>query len=319
MAKHRGQIVADKNGLLLDNLFDVLVFVWVSETGNFTSAAEKLQISRSAAGKCLQRLENRVSTRLLHRTTRRLRLTEEGERFYLHAKRILSEVDDAENALYEGRQKPSGTLRIAVPVVFGRNYVMPVIQQYAAQWPDVDIDVSFSDDYCDLVQEGIDVAVRIGGNDDSRLVRKVLAPHRLVTCASPDYLERHGIPEAPEQLAAHECLIFRHRGRSVPWQFMRDKNVQLYPVSGRFSLGDTGAVLDAALADGGICQLGAFLAGPEIAKGVLQPVLTAFTPPGEPVCAVYPSKQFLAPKVREFLNTLETQWQGKAVWESPVN
>lgn len=99
-----GQIVADKNGLLLDNLFDVLVFVRVSETGNFTSAAEKLQISRSAAGKCLQRLENRVSTRLLHRTTRRLRLTEEGERFYLHAKRILSEVDDAENALYEGRQ-----------------------------------------------------------------------------------------------------------------------------------------------------------------------------------------------------------------------
>ena len=185
--------MADKNGLLLDNLFDVLVFVRVSETGNFTSAAEKLQISRSAAGKCLQRLENRVSTRLLHRTTRRLRLTEEGECFYLHAKRILSEVDDAENALYEGRQKPSGTLRVAVPVVFGRNYVMPVIQQYAAQWPDVDIDVSFSDDYCDLIQEGIDVAVRIGGNDDSRLVRKVLAPHRLVTCASPGYLALHGI------------------------------------------------------------------------------------------------------------------------------
>ncbi|MEW5110578.1 substrate binding domain-containing protein, partial [Morganella morganii] len=147
---------------------------------------------------------------------------------------------------------------------------------------------------------------------------KGLDPHRLVTCASPGYLERHGIPETPEQLTAHECLIFRHRGRNVPWQFMRDKNVQLHPVSGRFSLGDTGAVLDAALADGGICQLGAFLAGPEIAKGVLQPVLTAFTPPGEPVCAVYPSKQFLAPKVREFLNTLETQWQGKAVWESPL-
>lgn len=253
--------MADKNGLLLDNLFDVLVFVRVSETGNFTSAAEKLQISRSAAGKCLQRLENRVSTRLLHRTTRRLRLTEEGERFYQHAKRILSEVDDAENALYEGRQKPSGTLRVAVPVVFGRNYVMPVIQQYAAQWPGVDIDVSFSDDYCDLVQEGIDVAVRIGGNDDSRLVRKVLAPHRLVTCASPGYLALHGIPETPEQLTEHTCLVFRHRGRNVPWQFMRDRETQLYPVTGRYSLGDTGAVLDTALTDGGVCQLGAFLAG----------------------------------------------------------
>lgn len=207
--------MADKNHLLLDNLFDVLVFVRVSETGNFTSAAEKLQISRSAAGKCIQRLENRVSTRLLHRTTRKIRLSEEGERFYLHAKRILSEVDDAENALYEGQQTPSGTLRIDLPVVFGRHYVLPVLQDFTAQWADVEIDVSFSDDYCDLIQEGIDVAIRIGGNDDSRLVRKVLAPHRLITCASPDYLARKGTPETPDELAAHECLVFCHRGRRV--------------------------------------------------------------------------------------------------------
>lgn len=307
--------MANKNHLLLDNLFDVLVFVRVSETGNFTSAAEKLQISRSAAGKCIQRLENRVSTRLLHRTTRQIRLSEEGERFYLHAKRILSEVDDAENALYEGQQTPSGTLRIDLPVVFGRHYVLPVLQDFTAQWADVEIDVSFSDDYCDLVQEGIDVAIRIGGNDDSRLVRKVLAPHRLITCASPDYLARKGTPETPDELAAHECLVFCHRGRRVAWQFRRDKQIISLPVTGRMRLGDTGAILDAALAGNGICQIGAFLAGPLIAQGKLIPLLNPFSAPGEPVCAVYPSKQFLPPKVRQFLTLLETRWQGKAIWD----
>ncbi len=168
----------------LDNLTDLLVFIRVADACSFTLAAERLGISRSAAGKCVTRLEARLATRLLQRTTRSVSLTEDGAVFYEYAQRILSQAEEAETALNTRRQTPRGRLRLDVPVSLGRLHILPILREFLTQWPEVDADVSFSDDYSDLVRDGIDVAIRVGGSDDSRLVRRVLAPHRLITCAA---------------------------------------------------------------------------------------------------------------------------------------
>lgn len=195
----------------LDNLTDLLVFIRVADACSFTLAAERLGISRSAAGKCVNRLEERLATRLLQRTTRSVSLTEDGAVFYEYAQRILSQAEEAETALNTRRQTPRGRLRLDLPVSLGRLHILPILREFLAQWPEVDADVSFSDEYSDLVRDGIDVAVRVGGSDDSRLVRRVLAPHRLITCAAPDYLARHGTPAKPEALGEHETLVFSHQ------------------------------------------------------------------------------------------------------------
>lgn len=200
----------------LDNLTDLLVFIRVADACSFTLAAERLGISRSAAGKCVNRLEERLATRLLQRTTRSVSLTEDGAVFYEYAQRILSQAEEAETALNTRRQTPRGRLRLDLPVSLGRLHILPILREFLAQWPEVDADVSFSDEYSDLVRDGIDVAVRVGGSDDSRLVRRVLAPHRLITCAAPDYLARHGTPAKPEALGEHETLVFSHQGLPAP-------------------------------------------------------------------------------------------------------
>lgn len=301
--------------LLIDNLTDLNVFVDVVETGSFTLSAQRLQLSRSAVGKCVARLEARLQVRLLHRTTRSIRLSDEGQTVYGSALRILSEIEQVENTLSQGQQQPRGLLRVTVPVVFGRRFVMPIVQCYLSRWPDVEVDVDFSDDYCDMIRDGFDVAIRIGGNDDNRLVRKVLAPHRYITCASQAYLQQHGAPQLLTDLSQHQLLGFRHRGNNVPWHFKTEQGKTSYPVNGRLLLNDTEAILDAAIQGQGICQLGAFLVSESIQNGQLQPVLTRYSQPEPPVCALYPTKRYLPPRVRLFLQLFDEQWQGKAVWE----
>lgn len=216
----------------LDNLTDLLVFIRVADACSFTLAAERLGISRSAAGKCVNRLEERLATRLLQRTTRSVSLTEDGAVFYEYAQRILSQAEEAETALNTRRQTPRGRLRLDLPVSLGRLHILPILREFLAQWPEVDADVSFSDEYSDLVRDGIDVAVRVGGSDDSRLVRRVLAPHRLITCAAPDYLARHGTPAKPEALGEHETLVFSHQGLPAPWRYLVNGQLHEQPVRG---------------------------------------------------------------------------------------
>ena len=153
-----------------------------------------------------------------------------------------------------------------------------------AQWPEVDADVSFSDEYSDLVRDGIDVAVRVGGSDDSRLVRRVLAPHRLITCAAPDYLARHGTPAKPEALGEHETLVFSHQAAGAP-RYLVNGQLHEQPVRGRMRFNNVEALRDAAVAGAGLCR-GAFLVGEQIAAGTLVPVLERYCRPGPPICAV---------------------------------
>ena len=274
----------------LDHLGDLLAFVRVADAQSFTAAADKLGLSRSAIGKCIARLEQGLGARLLHRSTRSVSLSDEGRVFYAHALRILAEVENAADAMDSRRQAPRGRLRLDLPVSLGRLHVMPLLRDYLREWPEVEADVSFSDDYADLVRDGIDVAIRIGGDPDSRLVQRVLAPHRLITCASPAYLERHGAPATPDDLARHRTVARRLR------------------------LGDTEALRDAALAGEGIAQLGAFLVGADLRAGRLQAVLESVAPAGAPVCAVYPHRRHLAPKVRVLIDGIARAWRAGPPW-----
>ncbi len=312
--------VADKGNrwddleTMLDHFGDVLAFVRVADTQSFTRAAERLGISRSAVGKSIARLEENLATRLIQRTTRSTSLTDEGQLFYEHALRILCEVDDAEATLAERHQTPKGRLRLDLPTAFGRLHVLPVLQRFLADWPELEADVSFSDDYCDLVSDGIDVAIRIGGPVDSGLIRQVLAPHRLVTCAAPSYLQRRGTPEDIDALQQHEKIIFTYANGPVPWRYRIAGALRDVHVRGALRLSNTEAIRDATLAGLGIAQLGAFLVGDDIRQGRLVPVLEDFSREEPPIAAVYPTRRHVSPKVRRFVEAIRKEWAAGAPW-----
>jgi DNA-binding transcriptional LysR family regulator len=300
--------------MMINHFGDLLAFVKVADSQSFTQTAERLGMSRSAVGKCIARLEENLATRLVHRTTRSVRLTEEGQLFYEHAMRIICEVDDAEAALAQRNQTPKGRLRIDLPIAFGRLHILPVLQKFLARWPELEADVSFSDDYRDLVADGIDIAIRIGGSADSRLIRQVLAPHRFITCASPAYLEKHGIPQTPDDLAAHKKIIFTHANSIVPWQFCIGDVERCMDVQGSLRLGNTEAIRDAALSGAGLVQLGAFLVGEDIRQGRLVAVLENYSREEPPVCAVYPTRRHVSPKVRMLIEEIRKQWSDQLPW-----
>ncbi|MCY1529974.1 HTH-type transcriptional regulator DmlR [compost metagenome] len=286
----------------------------VADSQSFTAAADKLGLSRSAIGKCIARLEQGLGARLLHRSTRSVSLSDEGRVFYEHALRILAEVENAADAMDSRKQAPRGRLRLDLPVSLGRLHIMPLLRDYLREWPEVEADVSFTDDYTDLVRDGVDVAIRIGGDPDSRLVQRVLAPHRLITCASPAYLERHGAPATPDDLARHRTLAFTHAGVLVAWRYAVNGQERQVQAAGRLRMGNTEALRDAALAGEGIVQLGAFLVGADLRAGRLQAVLESVAPAGAPVCAVYPHRRHLAPKVRVLIDSIARAWSAGPPW-----
>ncbi|WP_077967798.1 LysR family transcriptional regulator [Ensifer adhaerens] len=299
---------------MLDHLGDVRAFVRVADDQSFTLAAERLGLSRSAVGKCVARLEDNMATRLIHRTTRSVSLTAEGQLFYEYAVRILSEVEDAESALAQRHQAPRGRLRVDLPIAIGRLHILPVLQRFLKQWPDVEADVSFSDEYRDIVGDGIEVAVRIGGPTDNRLIQRVLASHRLITCAAPDYLQQRGTPRSIEELARHDRIGFKHAGVPVPWRYRIGGEERDVGIRGNLRLGNTEAIRDACLSGMGLAQLSAFLVGRDIKEGRLVPVLEEFERDEPPVCVVYPTRKHVSPKVRLFIEAIRTEWANGAPW-----
>lgn len=306
--------MANPDGML-DHLGDVRAFVQVAQAQSFTLAAQRLGVSRSAVGKSVGRLECGLAARLLHRTTRSVSLTDEGRLFYEHALRILTEVDEAQAALAWRNQEPRGRLRIDLPVTLGRLHIVPILREYLAQWPELWAEVTFSDEYSDLVRDGIDLAIRVGGDQDSGLIRRVLAPHRLVTCATPSYLAAHGTPTRLDDLAHHDTIVYMHAGMATPWRYTVDGRDCSLAIEGRWRMNNTEAMRDLALADAGLVQIAAFLVGRDLRAGTLVPVLQAFTGPGAPVCAVYPNRRHLSPKVRRLIDAIDRAWVGGAPWD----
>lgn len=303
------------NDLKINNIVDLKIFALVTENGSFTKSAEQSGLSRSAVGKIIAKLEENLNHRLFHRTTRVVKLTHEGEIFYEHVQRILREIEDAEQVLNHD-QLPKGKFKITVPSAFGRLHVMPIVWQFLQKYPEVDLEVLFTDDYSDLIREGIDLAIRIGNNADSSLIQKVLAYHQLIICASPAYLEKHGKPMTIDDLKDHQCLLYLHQTQAVIWKYQENQQEKEIALKGHINLQDTESLKNAALEGFGIVQLSSFLVQPLITKTLLTQVLTEFSPKKEPICAIYPSKKHLSPKVRLFIELLKENWQGQSDWNT---
>jgi DNA-binding transcriptional LysR family regulator len=301
--------------MTIDRMRDINAFVHVAEAKSFTAAAERIGLSRSAVGKSVLRLEDRLGVRLLQRTTRRVSLTSEGAVFHERCIRILADLDEAEMSMLSHSQAPRGQLRLELPVSFGRLHVLPIVSQFMSKWPEISVNISFNDRYVDLIDEGVDLAIRLGGSDDSRLMTRLLAPHRLVTCASPAYLARRGIPQDVEQLADHSCLAFIHGGRPVEWRFSINGQMSSVAIKGRFSATNAEALRDATLAGYGIARLATFLISDDLRAGRLLRVLDDISADGQSVRAVYPSSRHLSPKVRSFIDELLSAWRPEPPWD----
>ncbi|CAM3091441.1 LysR family transcriptional regulator [Corallococcus sp. ZKHCc1 1396] len=284
-------------------LDDMLLFTEVVTTGGITSAAERLGLRKSTVSRRLAALEERLGSRLLERNTRRLRLTEAGREYHAHCARLVAEAREVNAALSESRGTPQGTLRIATLSLLGE-LLTPVIAELLLRQPRLRVEVSLAQTHVDLVAEEYDLALRTGPLADSSLVARKLGRVRTGCYASPAYLSRHGTPQSPEELRAHECVLLAEPGTDEVWFFGEGRTARTVPVTGRLRVPSVRAGQAAARAGLGIVRLPASLVADDVRAGLLVPVLASDTPPGLPIFAVYPSSRQLPLKVRAFLALL---------------
>jgi DNA-binding transcriptional LysR family regulator len=263
-------------------------------------------LSRSAAGKAVIRLEDRLGARLLNRTTRTLSLTDEGRMFYERGLHILASVDEAEASVAGQNSTLRGVLRLTVSDAFGRLIVLPLLEKYLRAWPEVQVEVSFTDRPADIVEEGFDLAIQVGATEtDTRLVSRVIATYKARLCASPSYLAERGEPRDIDDLAVHDCLIFAGRNQRQGWRF-RGEGGSWIKAQGhsRLRLDSGEAIRDAALAGLGIALLPDFLVADDLVAGRLRHVLPGLETDGAKIVALYPDKRLLEPRVRRFIDLM---------------
>ncbi|MCX5497473.1 LysR family transcriptional regulator [Kaistia dalseonensis] len=297
----------------------IAAFVETAEAGSFTRAAARLGLTRSAVGKSIARLEARLAVRLFNRTTRSLSLTDEGARFRESCLRILAELDAAEDSLAARRAEPAGLVRIDLPVLFGRQWVVPLLLELSAQHPGLEFDVNFSNRVADLTAEGIDLGVRIGALDDAAgLIARRLGTQTTILCAARTYLDRHGRPGGIEDLAGHAFILERARGGSAPWRLTdtsgKARNVT---VRGRLAFDRSDAIADAVLAGHGIGRLPGWLVATALRAGTIETVLPGFSSDEMPIHALWPAPRALPLKVRVVVDALVARFQPVAPWDDP--
>jgi DNA-binding transcriptional LysR family regulator len=287
------------------NINDIVAFVAAVEVGSFVGAARVRGMSRSGIAKSVARLESRLGVRLFNRTTRSLGLTDDGQLFHDRCVQILTDLEDAELSLTQGGGEPQGLLRLTAPATFGRVRILPIINEYLAAWPRLRVEASFSDRVSDIIEEGYDLAIRIGsGGDCTRLISRTLARHQSVVVASPAYLATRHAPKHPDDLAQHDCLNFASGGRRFAWHFRIDKAPLSVRSRARLTLDSGEALREAALSGAGITCLPSYLVDDDIAAGRLCSLLGNHSAAPEPIIALYPSRRHLAPKVRRFIDLL---------------
>jgi DNA-binding transcriptional LysR family regulator len=295
---------------------DLQAFVAVVEAGSFTAAADRLGMAKSAVSRRMSSLEERLGVQLLQRTTRRLHLTDTGRSFYERSARILADLDEAEAAVHQEHGELRGRLRLALPLSFGIRHMCRPIAEFARQHPKVMFDMDLNDRRVDLVQEGADIALRIGQLSDSSLIARRLFDAHTVVCASPAYVEHYGSPHIPEDLQDHRCLVYGNLSDPARW-VARDRNGAEHRVDVNAVLTATsGDFLSQLAARGlGIAMQPTFVAGELIKSGDLVPLLTDFEWPTAPAYAVYPPTRHLSFRVRTFIDYLVEYFAGTPYWD----
>lgn len=302
----------------MDRFQSLAVFTKVVEQGGFARAAERLDLSTSAVSRHVSELEAHLGARLLNRTTRRLSLTESGQAFHERALQLLADLEEAEAAVAANALSPRGTLKLTCSITFGERHVAPAIADFSANYPELRFDVELSDRMVDLVEEGIDLAIRIGTTGSQALIARRIGTTAMICCASPAYVKRHGSPAVPADLAGHRCLGYAYLASRDLWQFRDAAGVE-HPVrifgpvhanNGRF-------LAELALAGTGIAFEPDFIVGDDIRAGRLLQLLPGFAPPTSPIYAVYPSRRHLSAKVRAFVDFIATRFAADAPWMLP--
>lgn len=284
-------------------------FQRVVETGSFTAVATEFNTSQPTISRQIAALEERVGALLFQRTTRALAVTEDGRVLYEQARQTLDSVQQALGSVGRQRLAPTGLLRLACPVVFGRLHVVPRLPAFLARHPGVTIDLVMNDGFTDLVEEGIDLAIRIGAIIDPSLIARRIGLTRRVTVASPAYLAAHGTPAEPADLVRHDCIVYARLPTGNRWEFSgRDGPVSV-TVSGRYRVNNSEGVREGVLAGLGIGVVPVWHFTDEIASGRLAVILADFEPKLLPTQAVYPSRRFLAPKVRAMIDFLAHEFE----------
>lgn len=289
----------------MDRFEEMQTFVRVAESGSLSATAERMNIAKSAVSRRLADLESRLGVQLLHRTTRRISLTDSGRGFYLQARHLLAELDEAEQSLVAGHTNLSGVLRVAAPLSFGIKHLAPMLDQFMLQHPDLQLDLKLDDRTINLLEEGIDLAIRIGHLSDSSLMARRLASVRQMVCASPAYLAQHGEPLHPDDLKHHAALNYSNLPDSQAWQFDMPDGSKLSvrpPTRMRANNGDV--LVQAAIDNLGILVSPDFICDDAITRGLLRPILAAYPQMEMPVYAIYPSQRHLPNRVRSVIDFL---------------
>lgn len=304
--------------MAIDVLTGMRVFTAVVDAGSFAAAADKLDLSRGMTSRYVAQVEAHLGVRLLNRTTRRLSLTEAGSDYYQRAVQVLALAEEAEHAVTQEAAVARGTLRINTSVSFGARHVGAAISAYLARHPQVKADLTLNDRVVDLVEEGFDVAVRIARKVDPGLVARPLTRARMLACASPDYIKLHGMPKSPADLARHNCLTYAYSGLQNEWRFVRSGREQTVKVAGNLH-GNNGDILSCAAAEGlGVAVLPTFLVHELLREKKLARVLEGWEADELTVFAVYPSRQFLPPKVRSFVDFMVERFGGEPYWDRGI-
>lgn len=290
----------------MDRLTSMNVFVKAAELGSFAAAANALRISPQMVAKHISRLESRLGTALLSRTTRRQHLTDIGRSYYERCKVVLAEAEAADAIALEMKATPSGTLRVNAPVTFGTSTLAPFITQYLDKYPDTQVELTLNDRFVDPVEEGYEVILRIGELNDSPMVAYPLRPYRLIACASPEYLAQHGIPQTPAELALHSCLIYGIWSPQTPcrWQFYQEGKMQEIQPTGRFRANDWRALLHAAVKGYGVTLGPEDVLNEEIRAGRLVQVLPGYAGPSRPMHVLTPAGMRQTVKIRSFIKAI---------------
>ena len=298
----------------MDRTAEMTAFVRAVETGGFSAAARDLGLTPSALSKLVGRLEDRLGVRLLHRTTRRLQLTAEGETFFNRARPILTALDEAEAEVAAAGAQPRGLLRINCGSAFGRHQLTPAIPRFLERYPEIELDLTIDDLAPVPTDERYDLTIRIGALDESSAVARRICNLERVICAAPAYLERHGIPRTPDDLQRHNCLWITSLPALRRWPFDTDDGIRVVHISGNIVANNAETVLQLAVAGVGITRLTDVIVGDALRRGALVPVLTEWHHVEPvPLYATYPSGRHLAPKVRAMMDFLVEQF-GHTPW-----
>lgn len=305
----------------METVTGMRLFARVVESGNFSEAGRRLGLAPSSISRQINALEDALGARLMNRTTRKLSLTEAGQLYYQHAARILADIEEANMAVSELEAAPRGVLRLNVPVVFGRLHIAPALPDFLERNPAVTIDLTMTDNVVDVVEEGADLAIRIAELKDSTLIARRLAPSRRLICASPAYLDRHGRPQSPQDVASHNCLTYKFSpGQSQVWRLRgADDGLHEIRVKGNLQSNNSEALYAAAKAGLGLAMLTTWTIAEDVRSGTLEVVLPDYeaspTDLNAAIYAVYPHNRHLSAKVRAFIDFMVERFGKPGYWQ----